>query len=782
MVFEIRQAVRAVGSRPSFALTCMITLGLGIGVSAAVFSVVNGVLLQPLRFPEPERIISINTANKTRPAFPRVTGGDFSDIRSGNQVFDAISCYFGGEMGVQLEGHAEFTGIWWVNPEFFRIIGSSGFTGFGKTTAIVSAGFAARNFADPSRAPGRQIQVENQLYTIAGVLNGPGFPNKAEIWLMAPFVPENPNRTAYNYRALARLRPGIAVESAQANLNTIAARLATAHPDSNAEKKFVALPLRDQLVGPVRSTLYILLGAVLLVLLIACANVSNLLLARSTVRAREMAIRAALGATRARLVVQLVLESAVLAFGGALAGIALAWWGTRLLISFAPANLPRVDDIHVDYAVLGFALALAVLSAMLFGVLPALQASRVEFSSRGVLRGGSHVLRNSLVVAEIALSFVLATGAGLFFRSFLALNATDLGFKPDRMLVMYAHAPAKTLDENIRVSQTFTNELLPQLSLLPGVESAAAVMGLPTGAYGSNGSYQVVGKPKPAKALESIWALTSPQYFSTMRVPLLRGRDFTARDGFDAAGVAIISESMARQAFGSEDPIGRQVFCGLDKWTMQPMTIVGLVGDVRQTSPGMPPEPSMYMPLEQHPFRANEVQVILRTAGPPAPMSTAARGVAHRLIPDMAIRFTTLDSMISDTISAPRFRTFLSGVFAVLALLLAMAGIYGVMSYVVTQRTQELGLRMALGAAASDVLRLVMGRALLLTAAGLAIGGLLSAATSSLIASMLYGLKSSDPSTWVTAFASVAAIALLAAAGPAWRASRIDPMIALREE
>jgi predicted permease len=572
------------------------------------------------------------------------------------------------------------------------------------------------------------------------------------------------------------------MEKAQANLNTIADQLATAFPKSNGDKRFVAMSLRDRLVGPVRSTLYLLLGAVSIVLLIACANVSNLLLARSTVRAREMAIRSALGATRGRLIAQLVLESGVIAAGGAVAGIALALLGTRMLIRLAPANLPRLEDIQVDYTVLAFALALSALSALLFGVLPALQTSRAEVSARGVLRGGSHRLRNSLVVTEISLSVVLAVGGGLLFRSFLALNASEMGFRSGGILVMYAHAPAQTLEENVRASRTFASELLPQLAALPGVRSAAAVMGLPTGDFGSNGSYVVAGRPKPAKAPQSQWALSSPNYFSTLGIPLLRGRDFDAGDGFERGGVAIISESLARQTFPNQDPVGQRITCGLDKWTTQPMTIVGVVGDVRQGSPGTPPEPTMYMPLEQHPFRANEVQVILRTAGAPASFSSAVRGVARRILPEMAIRFTTLDEMVAGSVSAPRFRTFLASTFALLALLLAMAGIYGVMSYVVTQRTQELGLRMALGAAASDVARIVLGRAAVLAAIGLALGALLSAAASRLLENMLFGLKPSDPATWAMVLAAVACIALLAAAGPAWRAARIDPMVALREE
>jgi len=575
------------------------------------------------------------------------------------------------------------------------------------------------------------------------------------------------------------------MEQAQANLDGIAAQLAAAFPKSNEGKTFAPVPLREQLTGSVHSTLYLLLGAVLLVLLIACANVSNLLLARATVRAREIAVRSALGASRAAIVRMLVVESMTLAVFGGLLGIVLASWGTGALLHFAPANLPRGNEIHLDYTVLAFAMGLSLLSALVFGVLPAMQASRVEFSSRGVLRGGSHRLRNSLVVAEIALSFVLATGAGLLFRSFLALNAVDMGFRQENILVMYAHAPAKDLNQYVNVAHSFVDKLLPSLRAMPGVEATAAIMGLPTGQYGSNGSYAVAGKQvmrEGEKLPESNWALTSPNYFGAMRIPLLRGRDFTPQDQYGSPGVVIVSESAARQSLPGEDPIGRQLLCGLDDVTAKPMTIVGVVGDVRQDSPGSPPQPTLYMPMEQHPYHSNELQVIVRTASAPAALTPAVRKAAYDLNPEMAVKFTTLEEMVTDSIAAPRFRTFLAGTFAILALLLAMAGIYGVMSYVVTQRTSELGLRMALGAARGDVIGLVLSRAATLAAVGLAIGAGLSLAVSRLIGAMLFGLKAADPATYAMVLFSVAGIAILAAAGPAWRASRIDPMVALRQE
>lgn len=784
MTFELRQSLRAVFRSPGFALVCALTLSLGIGISTAVFSVVDGVLLEPLRFREPERIVTVTTRQFNRPnVTPRVAGGDFVDIRNDQQVFDGISMYYGGEVGVQLRGHAEFTGVWFVNPDFFQILGhqSPGFQS--SQGAVVSAAFAARHFGSAASARGQQLQVENRSWPIAAVLDGPVFPDKADVWLPAPYLPENLNRTAYNYRVLAHLRHGVSATVAQANLTAIGARI------GGGKKTFLVTPLRDQLVAPVRQTLYTLLGAVFLVLLIACANVSNLLLARATVRSKEIAVRAALGATRLRIIRQLVLESLILALLGCAGGVLLALAGTRALLHFAPVNLPRTGEIGMNYPVLGFALALSMVSALLFGVLPALQASRAGLSGRGVLsgrgilNGGSHRLRNSLVVVEVALSFVLVMGAGLFFRSFLSLNAVDMGFRPEHVLVMYAHAPAGKLSEYVGAGEKIDSDLLPQLARLPGVLSSAAVMGLPTGRYGSDGTFEVLGEVPGREAKgEAGFLLSGPNYFSTLGVPLLRGRDFTVRDRFGAGGVAIVSAALVRRMFGAEDPLGRRIRCGLDKWTMEPMTIVGVVGDVRQTGPGTSPEPALYMPLQQHPYMANELQVVLRTSGSPGALSAAVRNVAHGFNPDMAVKLTTLDDMVSASVSAPRFRAFLAVSFGFLALLLAMAGIYSVMSYVVSQRTSELGLRMALGAGTADVVRLIMSRTTALAGGGVLLGAVLSIGTGRLIGSFLFGLTPADPSTFGAVLVAVSVVVALAAAVPAWRAARIDPMVALREQ
>jgi predicted permease len=778
MPFELRQAIRNLLRNPGFTILCAATLALGIGAATAVFTVVNAVLLEPLRFSNPERIVTVATAIPGRPApNPRMTGGDYVDLRDSNHAFDAISVYFGGEMGVQFLGRAEFTGVWMVNEAFFKVFGQSVRTSAG--SAVVSSSFATRNFGDPRSARGRQIQVENRAYTIAGVLEGARFPEKADIWLPAPETPTNLNRTAYNYRVVARLKPDVPLTRAQADLTAIAARV------SEGKKNFVAIPLRDQMTGPIRQTLYLLLGAVGLVLLIACANVSNLLLARATVRTREIAVRAALGASRTRIIRQLVLESGLLGILGGAGGLGLAWIGARALLRLAPPNLPRTSEIGLNLPVLAFALTVSLLSALFFGVAPAFRASRAEFGARGVLKGGSHGLRNSLVIAEVALAFVLATGAGLLFRSFLALNETDMGFKTERTLVVYAHAPARTLKDYVGVGEGIGGRLLPSISAIPGVTSTGAAMGLPTGQYGSDGLYAVLGKHtwgRGQKLPQANFSLASPNYFATLGVPLLRGRDFASTDSFNTPGAVIVSASLVRQIFGSEDPIGHQIVCGLDEVTMRPNTIVGVVGDVRQGSPGTPPEPTLYFPLEQHPYRANEVQLVVKSAASPGSVAEAVRRAAHDFNPDMALKFTTLDDMVSESISAPRFRTVLSSVFGGLALLLAIAGIYGVMSYMVSQRTGELGLRMALGAAPSNVVALVMSRAGILAAIGLGAGILLSVAASRLIEAMLFGIQPTDKTTYGLAVAGVLAVIALAAAIPAWRAARIDPMVALRED
>jgi len=796
---DLTHAGRALARNPGFATVAVLTLALGIGANTAIFSIINGVLLSPLPYPEPDRIVALSTFfQQTGSITPRLTGGDLVDIRADGQIFDALSYYVGGEMGVQLQGRAEFTGAYRVNPDFFHVFGAH--LAYGRLfenadqdrAAVISLPFAERNFGSGPAALGRAVRIENRSYDIVGVLPADfQFPAETQVWVPAPVTPDNLNRTAYNYRTVARIKSGVTLDTAKAHLETIAARLAAAMPDTNRNKSFVAIPLRDRLVGPVRTTLYLLMGAVALVLMIACTNVADLMLARATARSREIAVRAALGAGRWHIVRPLLVESAVLALAGGALGLLLANIGTDLLVRVSSGRvpLPRLNDIHIDRMVLIFATAVSLASSLIFGLVPAWQATRVDLQdalkqggARGLLGGGSPRLRNGLVIAQIALSFVLAVGAGLLMRSLVALNNAQLGFRTDGVLVMYAHAPAGTLDEQLGVGRLFERSF-SELAGLPGVTSVAGAMGLPAGQYGSNGYYAVEGKHifAPGQRLPHAgFRLASPGYFATMGIPLLHGREFSSRDEYGSNFVVIISEALARETFPNEDPLGKRVECGLDspKW----MTIVGVVGDVRQDSPASAPGPELYMPLKQHPFYANELQVVVRTGVEPGSLINAVRQKVRGLNPEIAMKFTTLDAMVADSIARPRFRMLLISAFAGLALLLVMAGVYGVMSYVTSQRTSEFGLRVALGAAPGDLMSLVLKGAMQLAAVGLAIGILLSLVAGRAMASMLFGLKPADALTYLAVLCAVTPIVLLAAAVPAWRAARIDPLTALREE
>jgi len=704
-----------------------------------------------------------------------------------------VSFYFGGEMGVQLADHAEFVGMYLVTPNFFPVFGVVPMFGHGfeekdaQRGAIVSLPFAQRNFGSGVAALGQTLHMEGVAYEIVGVMPAQfDFPDsEAHVWLAASPQPENTERTAYNYHALALLKPGTSLESANAQLETIGARLQADFPDANKDKTFLAVPLQEQLVGSTRTTLYFLMGAVSLVLLIACANVANLLLARATARQREMALRAALGATRWAIVRQLLVESGILALVGGALALLLAFVGTRVLTE--QAGLPRLDDIQVNWVVLAFAIGVSLLASFLFGLSPAWQAAKVNLSDtlkqagRG-LAGSSSPMRSALVVMQVALSFALAIGAGLFFRSFVALNSVDLGYRTQGMLVMSAHDPAHSLDDYLQAGRFFENAV-EQMKQIPGVTSTAAAMGVPTGQYGSNGGY-VVDRQDFRQHIQNLaqanFSLSGPGYFSTIGIPLRRGRDFNAGDSYDRPFVAIISESLARQSFPGQDPIGHIIECGLDelKW----MTIVGVVADVRQDSPASSLGPTLYMPLLQHPYYGNEVQIVMRSAVSPASLIEPVRNKMRILSRETATKFTTMEAMVSDSIATPRLRMTLVGLFAGLAILLAMAGMYGVMSYVTTQRIPEFGVRMVLGASPYKVLTLVLGRALLLAVLGVAVGMAIAFSATRVMNSMLFGLRATDAITYAGMFLAVTPIVVLAAAIPAWRAARVDPIMALRNE
>jgi putative ABC transport system permease protein len=521
--------------------------------------------------------------------------------------------------------------------------------------------------------------------------------------------------------------------------------------------------------------------------LIACANLTNLQFARATTRLREVAVRTALGASRTDIGRLILFESLALSVGGAAFGVLLAVPLVRAVIAAAPDGIPRLQEIHVSWQVLAFTSLAALFAAGLSGLASAVRLRRADLgyalkqdANRGITGSAVSRVRSVLVVAEVALTLLLAVAAGLLVRTMQSLNATNLGFRTEQLLVAFAHAPANTEKEYIARPRQMQN-LLDDLGSTPGVQSAAGVMGLPAGQYGSNGRYELEGRTTGDDgSSESVFTLASPRYFSTLNIPLLRGREFEENDSYDSEFVAIISSSLARAAFPDQDPIGRKIRCGLDspKW----MTIVGIVGDVAQDSPASRPGPTLYMPLMQHPYHANEFEIVVRTGVTPASLIPMVRNKIQAVDPTIATKFTTMDDLLGDSIAAPRFRTYLLGSFALLGFVLTSLGVYGVMSYTVAQRSFEVGVRMTFGAERSQILRLMLGQAARLTALGVAIGLVISLAATRLMSSMLFGVRASDGPTIVIASAVIVVTALIAAYVPARHAASIDPIKALHYE
>lgn len=793
MLRDLALALRNLRRNPAFTALAVLILGVAIGGATAVFSVVNAVLLQALPFDGAEKIVAVGTGPRAN-----VSGGDYLDLKQGATAFQSFAYYNGGQVNVRTRNGAEFAGAIFASPEFFDVLGIRTFIagrGFSAQEtapiAVVTSDFAARNFGSPETALGQTVTLYSGAYTIAGVIpQAQQFPPRTSVWALAPATPKNLNRTAHNYRTIARLADGQTLAAAGTQLSAIASRLAAQFPNTHSNKIFQATPLRDTLVTNSRESLQALLGAVLILLLIACANVANLLLAKGAGRAREIAVRAALGAGPWPIARMLLAEAFALAAMSAALGLALAYSGLQTLIALAPPNTPRLAGVAIDGAVLGFTALLVLAATAIFGLIPVCHALGMDVQSnlkqgggRGVIGGGAIRTRRVLVVAEIALAFVLALSAGLIFKSFLKLNEVDLGFRPAGVLVAYAAVPASGSDASQLDAARWFTALTPKLGALPGVTSASAAMGVPTGLYNSNGSFIIEGKHEWANAKladlpEARFRLAGADYFQTLGIPLRQGRDFTARDDFESPFVAIVSQSLAARYFPNEDPIGKRVQCGLD--TPRWMTIVGVVNDVRSANPATEAGPELYMPYHQHPGYADELQIVLRAQVDPASLTDSVRRLIHADRPDVALRFQTLPEMVGETVALPRFRTLLLGTFSALAVLLALAGVYGVMAYIVEQRRNEFGVRLALGATGGDLARLTLLDAIRLAAAGVAAGLLLSLAAQRSIAAFLFGVQPTDVSTWAIAIATLAAVAILAAWFPARRAASLNPADVLR--
>ena len=797
---DVRYSLRNLVRQPTFALTAMLTLALGIGASTAMFGVVNAVLLRPLPFPEPDRIVVVtNFWLKSGTRGQNVSWQDFGDWKEQSRSFSALGRYWGGETSVSVQGAGTYANVYRVTPGVFEALGvttsmgrmltAEEINGGGPLAAVITDAFWRQRFNGDPAAVGSSVKFDERVYTIVGVLApGQRYPVRADIY--APEIgTQRSTRSGHNYRTVGRLKEGVTVVQANAELVAIAEGLAAAYPNTNAGKSASVLPLKELLVGDSGRTLYLLLAAVGMVMLIACANVASLLLARSAGREREMVVRAAVGAGRGRLFRQLITESVVLALAAAACGIWLAHLGVLALTALAPADLPRLHETRVDGTVLMFALAVALAASVLFGLAPALQVSQVQLVD-GLRQGGKGTAigsrgawaRSLFVVAEIALAVVLVFGASLLARSLAALSAVDLGFAPEQLIVLITTVPVRGIDDAPRAT-AFYRDLLAEVRTMPGVGAAAAVTSLPT-AIRSNGGYAIEGRSSfelGVRLPQALFIVSTPEYFRTLKVPLMAGRDFNDGDTNGAPLVAIVNEALVRTSFPGEDPVGRRIQCGLDRLDF--MTIVGVAADVRTAGPSRPAEPEIYMPFEQHPGPASALNIVVRTdaANPLMLGDTITRAIRQRN-PDVPVRTTTMTGTLERAAATPRFRTVLLGAFAAVALLLALAGVYGVMAYSVSQRLPELGLRVALGASPRSIMTLVLGQGGRLAAAGLATGIGLSLLASRLLEGLLFNVTPRDPLMLATVSIAVALAMLAACIVPGRRAVRVDPMIALRAE
>ena len=795
---DIRYGIRVLAKAPAITAIAILTLSIGIGANTAMFSVVNAVLLRPLAYHEPDRIVTLASLWQKSGNHGPVSAPDFHDWHDQATSFDSMAYYEDDECAAAPAAQSEYAHCAAITPEFFDVFQLQPAAGHFFTeeerksgAVIISHAYWQQHFAGEYAAIGKTIRVFDRSLTIAGVAPaGFHFPEKTDIWYPAnSVVPETVSRSGHNYRVIARLKPGVTPGAAQAQMTTIATRLAQQYPASNEGKSAAVVLMRDEMVSDVRLTLYLLLGTVALVLLIACANIANLLLAKATGRAREIAIRTTMGASRSRIIRQMLTESGLLALTAGALGLLIAIWVSALLVRLAPSDIPRLNEIGLDWRVLAFTFSAAGISTMLFGIAPALHATGVDLNqslaqsgARGSSSRSARRLHGALIVVEVAVSVVLMTGAGLLVRSFDALLKVQMGFSAEKIIVMETDVSASDLASSRRATQLY-KQFLARVSTIPGITSVAGVRGLP-GQASSDGTYWIDRLP-PENELgisgpQAVMSVVTPGYFRTLNIPMLGGRDISDRDTFDAPFSALINQALAQQAFPNQDPVGHLIYCGLD--SLQPMTIVGVVGNVRQFGPAVPPWPEIYMPYEQHPQPSTALSFVVRTALPSGAITGTLRDNLRTISPDVPAKFITMESELSESVAAPRFRALLVSAFALLALILAMAGIYGVMAYSVAERTREIGIRLALGAQSTGVLRLVITQGMQRVGIGLGVGLIGALAATRVLSSLLFGVKAVDPATFVAVFAVLLGVAFVANYFPARRATRVDPMVALRYE
>ena len=804
MTNDFRYGIRTLLKSPTFTAIAIVTVAIGIGANTAIFSVVNGVLLRPLAFSEPERLVKVWTATKDEPRSNH-SAGDFLDLQRENRSLSAIAGYRSALFSVIVNQHEpeQLEGLY-VTADFFDVLGVPAALGrtfrrsqdarSSERLAVLSHRAWEQVFGSSPSAVGARVPINGEPHTVVGVMPPRAeWPESARMWVLSTKdVPPSPldiagmdaDRDIRYFEAIARVRPNVSLEQAQDDVKRVGTAIQQAHPNTSAGRELRLGPIREQIVGGVREALLILQTAVGLVLLIACANVSSLLIARATSRRREIAIRAALGASRGRLIRQLLSESLLLGAAGGLAGLLLASWLIVLLIRLVPEGVPRTEEITLDWIVAAVTLAVAGFTGILFGVLPAVQASRADVTSTikqsGERTSGARARgRAVLVVAEVALTLVLLAGAGLLINSFLRLQRVDSGLRPDHVTVMSLAIPQSRYPTGASQTELY-RRLLERLSHRPEVQAAA--VGFPGPLRGSNasGAFLVEGRHSASREDRAFanFGSVSGGFFKVMGIPIIAGRTFTEADRSNAPPVAIVSLALARKYWPGENAVGQRVrFDTSDPW----MTVVGIAGDVRQLGLHELPPPILYLPYAIFPLPFTNLAV--RSAVPEGPVAALLRSeiiaVDAQLPPG---EIAALREILDRSVEEPRFRTLLLGGFALMALLLAAVGVYGLISYSVTQRTREIGIRIALGAQPRQVVAPVVREGLMLALAGLALGlaGAFGAARA--LSRFLFGVGPTDPLTFGAVSLLLLLVAVVASYLPSRRAMRIDPIVALRTE
>ena len=806
VIQDMRFALRMFSKNPAFTAIAVLALALGIGANSAIFSVVDAILLKPLPYKNPDQLVMV-WENATHLGFPKNTPSpaNFLDWRQQATVFEGMAAFAEQSFNLTGAGEPERLDGHRVSANLFDLLGVTPIIGRnfvpdedkpGTKVAILNEALWKRRFGGSPSVIGQAITLNGESYTVVGVVKStvrlPAFENwRDQLWVPLAFSSEEAAQRGNHFlETIARMKPGVTLSQAQSEMQTIAARLAQEYPRYNVRIGAVVNPLHEEIVGNMKPALLILLGAVAFVLLIACSNVANLLLARAAVRQKEIALRLALGADRARLTKQLLVESVMLSVLGGIIGLGLAYAGLKILSGFIPPDVAQADNIAINPMVLLFTLLVAVVTGLLFGLVPASQASHFNLTdtlkeggrdSSGGARGKR--LRSSLVITEVAVSFILLIGAGLLINSFMHLRNLDPGFRADHLLTLKVDLPELKYPDNARRS-AFFEEAVRRIQALPGVQSVAVAGNLPFTYNGDSMGIAVEGIPDPPTDQwpDVIYRTIGPGYFGVMGIPLVRGRDFNDQDTLESTPTVIVSERTANHYWPNQDPIGKRLKPGETTGDRPWRTVIGVVKDVRQNDFIAEPKMQMYLSYKQMMKQAPNA-LIVRTAVDPMTLASAVRTAIWSVDKDQPVaNIQSMEQIVAGAVARQRFSMVLLGIFAALALVLAAVGIYGVMSYSVAQQTREIGIRIALGATRSNVLNMTVMQGLKLVGTGLICGLAVAFVLTRVMASLLFGISATDPVTFISIAVFLLGVALVATYLPALRATRIDPMIALRAQ